>query len=135
MEPQKVYKKQILRHERISLTNPCLKDRKALCYGYMKKFFKWLLILIVLLVISLVVLINNPALIKGPVERKLSDIAGYPINLEGDLDLDLGRQPEITAKNIHISGPDWASHQNLLAIGHLSLSLDTGSLFEDIIVV
>ena len=101
----------------------------------MKKFFKWLLILLAILVISLVVLVNNPGLVRGPVERHLSDITGYPISLEGDLDLDLGRQTEITAQNIQISGPDWATHRNLLTITHLKLSLVTNSLFKDIIVL
>ena len=101
----------------------------------MKKIFKWLLALLAILVVSLVVLVNNPGWVKGPVERHLSDIAGYPISLEGDLDLDLGRQTEITAKNIHVSGPDWATHRNLLAISRLRLSLDTGSLFKDVIVL
>jgi len=101
----------------------------------MKKFFKWLLVLLVILVVSLVILVNFPGLIKGPVERKLSDIAGYQINLEGELDLDLGRQIRVSAKNVNVSGPDWATQRNLIEIGHLDLSLATGALFEDIIVV
>ncbi|MCP4048726.1 MAG: AsmA family protein, partial [Gammaproteobacteria bacterium] len=101
----------------------------------MKKLFKWLLVLVAILVISLVVLVNNPGLVKGQLEQYLSDTAGYPISLEGDLDLDLGRQTKISGKNIHVSAPDWASDQNLLAIDQLRLSVDTGSLFEDIIVI
>lgn len=101
----------------------------------MKKFFKWLLVLLAILAIFLVVLVNNPAWVKGPVERQLSDIAGYPVNLEGELDLNLGRQTEITAQNIHVSGPDWATHRDLLTIGQLKVSLVTGSLFKDIIIL
>ena len=101
----------------------------------MKRFFKWLLVLVTILVISLVVLVYNPGVLRGPVERYLSDIAGYQITLEGELNLDIGRKIRVTARNIRVSGPDWASEPDLLEIGHLEMSLATSTLFENIRVV
>lgn len=101
----------------------------------MKKVFKWLLLLLAALFISVIVIVYNPHLIKGPLERNLSRIAGYPVSLKGDLDLKPGRLTELTAKHIHISAPDWAKHEDLIAVEHLQLSLLTSSLFEDIIVI
>src|SRR5210317_2639760 len=101
----------------------------------MKRFFKWLLVLVTILVISLVVLVYNPGVLRGPVERYLSDIAGYQITLEGELNLDIGRKIRVTARNIRVSGPDWASEPDLLEIGHLKISLATSTLFENIRVV
>ena len=101
----------------------------------MKKLFKWLSLLTALLAVAVVVLVYNPGLIKGPLERYLSDLAGYSISLEGDLEIDIGRQSRLTAKNIHISGPDWASHRDLVEIGNLRLALDSASLFSDILIL
>ena len=101
----------------------------------MKKLFKWLLLLVAALAIGVTVILYNPHIIKGPLERYLSDIAGYSITLDGELEINTGRLIEITAKNVHVSGPDWASHQDLLAVGHLNLSLFTSSVFEKIIVI
>ena len=101
----------------------------------MKKFIKWLLFLTIALFCVLAIVIYNPGLIKGPLERYLSDAAGYSISLKGDLKIRPGRLTELTADHIHISAPDWAAHQDLLAVEHLRLSLLTSSLFEDIIVL
>lgn len=101
----------------------------------MKKLFKWLLLLVITLAVGLVVILYNPQLIRGPLERNLSRIAGYPISLKGDLDINPGRLTELTARHVHISAPDWAKHEDLIAVEHLKLSLLTSSLFEDIIVI
>lgn len=101
----------------------------------MKKLFKWLLLLVITLTVGLVVILYNPQLIRGPLERNLSRVAGYPISLKGDLDINPGRLTELTARNVHISAPGWAKHEDLVAVEHLKLSLLTSSLFEDIIVI
>ena len=100
----------------------------------MKRFLKWLLLLTVALAASVVVLVYNPGLVKGPLERYLSELAGFSISLEGELDLDIGRQTEITVSNIRISGPDWANRQDLVAAGFLRVSLETSTLLKDTIV-
>jgi uncharacterized protein involved in outer membrane biogenesis len=101
----------------------------------MKKLFKWLLLLIGVFVVGAAVLIYNPGLVKGPLERYLSDLAGYPISLQGELEIDPGRLTELTATNIHISAPDWADKQNVVSVGYLRLALVTASLFNDIVVI
>jgi len=101
----------------------------------MKKIFKWLLLLVIALAVSVAVILFNPHLIKGPVERYLSDVAGYPITLNGQLEIDTGSLIEITARNVHVSGPDWASHEKLIAVGQLNLVVNTASIFKDIILI
>ena len=101
----------------------------------MKRFFKWLLLLIALLSVGITIILYNPGLVKGPIERYLSNVAGYPISLDGDLELDTGRLIEISAEGISISGPDWANHPQLIGIEHLKLSLQTASLFKKIKVI
>jgi uncharacterized protein involved in outer membrane biogenesis len=100
----------------------------------MKKLFKWLLLSVAALAIGIAVILYNPHIIKGPLERYLSDVAGYSVTLSGELKIDTGRLIEITAKNIHVSGPDWASREDLITIGQLDLALNTASIFKDIVL-
>jgi len=51
------------------------------------------------------------------------------------LEIDPGRLTKLTAANIHISGPEWADRNDLIAVGSLKLTLDTSSFFEDIVVI
>lgn len=101
----------------------------------MKKFFKWLLILLVALTLCVVIVLYNPHLIKGPVERYLSDVAGYTVSLNGELEIETGRLIEVSARNVQISGPDWATQEDLIAIGRLNLVLNTASVFKDIVLL
>src|SRR5210317_66080 len=81
----------------------------------MKKLFKWLLLLVIAVAISIVVVIYNPNIIKGLLERNLSRVAVYPITLRGDLVVSPGRMTELTANHVHFSAPGWATHQDLVA--------------------
>jgi len=101
----------------------------------MRKFFKWFLLSIIALAVGIAVILYNPGLIKGPLERYLSKLAGYSITLEGDVGIATGRLIEITANDIHVSGPDWAGREDLVAVGRLSLALQTASIFDDIVVI
>lgn len=101
----------------------------------MKKIFKWLLLLIIAFAICVAIILYNPQLIKGQLERYLSGVAGYSITLSGDLEVDTGRLIKVTARNIHVSGPDWASHEDLITVGRLDLALNTTSIFKDIILI
>lgn len=102
---------------------------------FIKKFFKWLLLFSVVLAAGIAVLLYNPGLVKGPLERYLSDVAGYSIIIDGELKIDTGRIIELNASEIRISGPAWTDGRDLVAIGRLRLALMTSSLFEDIVVL
>jgi uncharacterized protein involved in outer membrane biogenesis len=101
----------------------------------LKKLFKWLLLLSAALAVGIAVLLYNPGLVKGPLERYLSDMAGYPISIEGELEIDTGRMIELSAADIRITGSDWTDGRALVAVGRLRLALVTSSLFEDIVVL
>lgn len=101
----------------------------------MRKFFKWLLLSIVVLVIGAGVILYNPGIFRGPLERYLSDLAGYSITLDGKLNIDTGRLIEISADDIRVSAPEWAGHENLVTLGHLYLVLNAASVFEDTLLI
>ena len=101
----------------------------------MKKLFKWLLFLIFILAAGLVVVLYNPHIIKGPLERYLSGLAGYSVSLNGELEIETGRLIEITARSVQITGPDWATREDLISVGNLSLVLNTATIFKDIVLI
>ena len=101
----------------------------------MRKLFKWLLIVTLLMLVCLTVVVFNPGLIRAPLERYLSDTAGYPVRLEGELKIRPGGVNTVTARNVHVSAPDWSREPDLLEIGHLELKLATAALFDDIVVI
>ncbi|MBT8072596.1 MAG: AsmA family protein, partial [Xanthomonadales bacterium] len=101
----------------------------------MKKLFKWLLIITLALLVSLAIVVFNPGLIRAPLENYLSETAGYPVRLEGELKIRPGGVSTVSARNVHVSAPDWSREPDLLAIGHLELKLATATLLKDIIVI
>ena len=101
----------------------------------MKKFLKWLLAVFVLLAAVLAIVLYNPNLARGPLERHLGKLTGYPLSLDGDLEIELGRTLAISVADVRVAAPGWSSAQDLLVIGSLELGLDATSLFESTVVV
>ncbi len=101
----------------------------------MKRFLKWLSLLIAALALLITVFIFNPALFKQPLERYLGGLTGHSVFLGGDIDLNLGRTIEITAGKIRVASPAWARHPNLVELDELKLSLLLSSIFEEKVVI
>ena len=101
----------------------------------MKRFFKWLLLTVVILAGGIAVVLYNPNLAKGPFERRLGKATGYGLSLEGDLDLSVGRSIELSVADLHVAAPDWSANDDLAVIRHLRLRLNSASLFSGIPIV
>ncbi|MGD9265464.1 MAG: AsmA family protein, partial [Lysobacterales bacterium] len=101
----------------------------------MKKFFKWLLITVAVLATGVVVLLYNPALVKGPLERQLSKLTGYPLSLGGDIFIDVGRTTELSLTDLRIAAPEWSENPDLGVIGQVQLKLNTASVFADTVLI
>ena len=101
----------------------------------MKKVFKWLLALVAILATVIVVLLYNPNLVKGPLERQVSKLTGYPVSLVGDLDISIGRVTELSITGLYIAAPAWSAQAELAAVDRLFVSLDTASLFKETIII
>ena len=101
----------------------------------MKRLLKWLLALIVVLAVGFIFILYKPGVVRGPLEQYLSNLTGYSISLEGDLRIDTGGLIEISGSDISVSGPEWASRPDLIAIGHLKVAVNTASLFKKVVLV
>jgi len=87
------------------------------------------------LLIGVIVVIYNPQLIKAPLENYLSGVAGYPINLNGGLELKVGSKIEVIITGAKVSAPPWSRQPNLINLDYLKLVVAAGSLFEDTVIL
>ena len=90
---------------------------------------------VAVLVILVIFLLYNPGVIKGPLERYLSDTTGYSISLNGDLDIDIGHLTELTATDIQVVAPVQSEKPDLVDLGQLKLAVVTSSLFKQNIIL
>ncbi len=67
---------------------------------------------------------------KGPVERRVSDATGREFEIRGDLDVDLGWRPRITAQDLHLSNADWAHDREMAAAKSLDFRIAIGPLLR-----
>lgn len=111
------------------------KQHKTLCLEGMKKVFKWLLAVVVILAAVTVVVLYNPNLIREPLERRISEASGYHVSLAGDLEISIGRSATLSVTDVYVAAPQWAAHNELITIDQLFLSLEIPSLFGETIVV
>lgn len=101
----------------------------------MKRIFKWLLLLVVILAAGITVVVYNPNLSRGMLEHRLSTLTGYGVHLQGDLGISPGRITVLSANDIRIAAPEWSSVNDLVVIGALVLKVDSASLFKPAVVV
>ena len=60
---------------------------------------------------------------KGPLERRVTAITGREFTIRGDLDVDLGWHPRITARDLHLANADWSKEREMAAVRELDLRI------------
>lgn len=68
--------------------------------------------------------------LKGPVERRISAATGREFEIRGDLQVDLGLRPRITAEDLHLSNASWADEHEMAAIKALDFRISVGPLLR-----
>jgi len=101
----------------------------------MKKVFKWLLVTLVIPVAAVAALLYNPNLVKGPLQRHVSQLTGYPVTLAGDIGLSVGRVTQVSVTDLQVAAPAWSSDASLITIGRLFVSFDIATLFKETVIV
>ncbi|MFL6577555.1 MAG: AsmA family protein, partial [Povalibacter sp.] len=61
-----------------------------------------------LLALALLMVLWDWNWFKGPIERKVTAATGRAFAIRGDLDVDLGLHPRITAEDVHFANADWS---------------------------
>ncbi|NIM69508.1 MAG: AsmA family protein [Xanthomonadales bacterium] len=89
----------------------------------------------ILAIAALLVLLFNPGLLRDPLQTLISSRTGRTFTIEGDFDLQWGRQLNVVASGIRLGNPAWASEPELVTLERLELTLDTASLFRGPLVI
>ncbi len=64
---------------------------------------------------------------KGPIERRVSEATGRELQIRGDLDVDLGWRPRITASDLHFSNARWSDEREMAAVKSLDFRISLGA--------
>jgi len=76
-------------------------------------------------------LVNDEAFLKNQITKYALEFTGRELVVEGPLDLQLGRQSTLDARDIRFENADWADSPDMVRVGHLRLTLDIPSLFDE----
>jgi uncharacterized protein involved in outer membrane biogenesis len=67
---------------------------------------------------------------KGPLERRVSAATGREFHIEGNLHVNLGWTPTISAEGLHLSNAAWSKHPEMASIERLEVSIALLPLFR-----
>ena len=83
-------------------------DRPAL-HPWFDRGPRWAWIVVgVLLLLVILAVVWDWNWFKGPIERRVSAATGRDFSIDGELDVDLGLRPRITAHDIHFGNASWS---------------------------
>ena len=104
----------------------------------MRRYLKFfVLFLVVLVVISTGVgwyLSQDEAFLKSQLRSQTLKYTGRDLTLNGPVQLNLGRVTTLEAQDVHFANAAWADQPDMVTAGHLKISIDLSSLFDDQIV-
>lgn len=102
----------------------------------MRRFFlKILVVLAVLLVLVLGAgawLVNDETFLKNQVAKYVLEYTGRELVVAGPLDVQLGTLTKLEARDIRFENAPWAQSPDMLRIGHLQLTVNIPSLFQEL---
>jgi uncharacterized protein involved in outer membrane biogenesis len=85
---------------------------------------RWIWVLAVLvLALGILIAIWDWNWFKGPVERRVTSMTGREFTIRGDLDVDLGWHPRITARDLHLANAEWSKEREMAAVRELDLRI------------
>ncbi len=76
-------------------------------------------------------LLHDEAFLKSHLSTFALRQTGRELTIKGPLRLSLGRETTLEARNIHFANATWADQPDMVAIGHLLVTVDLPSLFGD----
>ena len=80
-------------------------------------------------------LLNDEDFLKAKLGEFVRQQTGRDLVVDGPLLLDLGRQTTIEARGIRFRNAGWADPADMVSLGHLRVTIDVPSLFDDVPVI
>jgi uncharacterized protein involved in outer membrane biogenesis len=100
---------------------------------------RFLLITLIALVVLAVILagaawflLNTEGFLKSQVSRIALAQTGRELNIDGLLDLDIGKRTRLQAEGIRFQNADWATEPEMVRLGRLDVTVDIPSLFDEL---
>ena len=79
-------------------------------------------------------LLQDEAFLKSQLRSQTLKYTGRDLTLNGPVQLKLGRVTTLDARDVHFANATWADQPDMVAAGHLKISIELSSLFDDQIV-
>ncbi len=95
----------------------------------------WLLLPLAVLAALVVLALFDWSWLKGPLERRVTAALGREFEIRGPLDVDLSLHPRITARDLRLANPDWASDGPMLAVERAEVVVDLRALLHRRVVL
>ena len=101
------------------------------------RIFAWVLAGVFVLSAGLFLYLRNTDLsvYKEEIEGYLSRTSGHQVNVDGPFELHFGSLTQLTAEKIRISRNDGQPDDELMSVGHLSMTIDLWSLLMTPIII
>ncbi len=102
-----------------------------------KRLILWLLLflLVPLAAFTTWLFTADLGVFEGPIERAVSAQLGREFAVDGDLHIDLGRTIDVSASQLRLANPAWATSPDLGTIKHLTARVDLMSLLDGLVVI
>ncbi|KPC55045.1 AsmA family protein [Amantichitinum ursilacus] len=83
------------------------------------------LVIVLLVILAILAWLFSWNLLRGPIARKVTEATGRSAAINGDLHVKLSftQSPWITADNVQLGNPDWATNKNMFTADRLALQL------------
>src|SRR5882757_4988265 len=97
---------------------------------------KWLIgVASVVVAITVLVYFFDWNLLRGFVERRVSQATGRPLTIAGDLDVKLAWQPRVIVNEVTFGNASWGSTPTMAQLPHAEITFDIPSLFTHTIKI
>lgn len=81
-------------------------------------------------VVTLVIIVFDWNMLKGPIERRVAEQTGRELALRGDIDVDLGLRPLVRVRGIEFGNAAWGSEPLMFTADELRFRLDLPQLLR-----
>ena len=101
------------------------------------KIILWSLATLLVLVVGLLLYLRNADLsvYEKQIEDAVSNAIGHKVDFTGTFELHFGSQTYVVAEDVHITNDNWPGDNELITVGHFSVTFDTWSVFSSPFIV
>ncbi|KAF0813350.1 hypothetical protein IGB42_02279 [Andreprevotia sp. IGB-42] len=89
-----------------------------------------IIVLALLLIIALAIYLFEWNMLRGPISRRVTAATGRPFAINGDLHVQLSRNPTVTAERLSFGNASWGSKPEMASLERISVQFNLKALFH-----